>query len=217
MDLSSPMDAVVPSLEGQILRVLAATSRPMTASTIVRLVHRGSAPGVRVALRRLAGVGTIINDRIGKQYQYQANREHAAWPAIQAVVDFANGFPAQLDAKISQTVRDGLAGWPEATGNNADVTCAVFGSLARGTADAESDIDLVLVVPDATPPDMAEALSERLTARVGAFTGNQVNVLLLTAGQRDDLIKRGDALVDSWRRDARTVHGPELLNTPEEN
>ncbi|MET0423868.1 MAG: nucleotidyltransferase domain-containing protein [Actinoplanes sp.] len=207
MQLSDPMGAVVPSLEGQVLRVLAATTKPLATSAIIRLVQRGSGPGVRVALRRLTGVGTVINERVGNQHQYQANRDHAAWPAIQAAVDFATGFQGQLDAKISRTVRDGLAGRLERS-----VTCAVFGSLARGTADARSDVDLVLVVPDDTPADTAETLSDRLTEHIAAFTGNPVNVLLLTAGQRDDMIQRDDPLVHSWRSDARTVHGPDLLS-----
>lgn len=217
MDLGNPVGAVVPSLEGQILRVLAATTQPLATSTIIRLVQRGSAPGVRVALQRLTGVGTVINEQVGQQYQYRANRNHAAWPAIQAVVDFANGFQQQLDAKINQTVSDELVSWPEVTTNNGDVTCSIFGSTARRTADAQSDIDLVLVVPDTTPPDAAEALSERLTEHIGAFTGNSVNVLLLTADQRNDMIKRDDPLVHSWRSDARTVHGPDLLSLSEEN
>ncbi|GAB3224661.1 hypothetical protein GCM10027586_13200 [Kineococcus gypseus] len=203
MDLSDPMSAVIPSLEGQVLRVLAGTSHPLTASTVARLVSRGSVPGVRVALRRLTEVGTVLQDQVGRQYEYRANRAHAAWPAIQSAVDFADGFSASLDAEIARRVT-GTAG----TGG---VTCAVFGSTARGTAREDSDVDLVLVVPDDAPPALGEELSRRLTEDIASFTGNAVNVLLLSTGQRDEMVARDDGLVRSWHAEARTVHGPDLL------
>ncbi|WP_432535770.1 nucleotidyltransferase domain-containing protein [Kineococcus arenarius] len=208
MDLSNPISAVIPSLEGQVLRVLAGTSQPLTASTIARLVSRGSAPGVRVALRRLTATGTVVQDQVGSQYEYRANRTHAAWSAIQSAVDFANGFRTRLDAQIAHLVAEAAQG--------ARVTCAVFGSTARGTADADSDIDLLLVVPDDAPEVLTESLSRRVTEGVEAFTGNPANVLLLTAGQRDEMVGRDDALVRSWRAEARTVHGPALLPTAKE-
>ncbi|GAA4970991.1 nucleotidyltransferase domain-containing protein [Kineococcus glutinatus] len=215
MDLSDPVSAVIPTLEGQVLRVLAGTTRPMTASTIARLAARGSGPGVRVALQRLVDVGTVLQDRVGRQYEYRANRDHAAWPAIQAAVDFANGFRARLDAEIGRLIHDVTAHEAPDVGWGERVTCALFGSTARGTADAESDVDLVLVIPDGVPAESGEALSEHLSERITLFTGNPVNTLLLTTGQRDEMVSRDDALVRSWRVDARTVHGPDLLPVPE--
>lgn len=203
MDLSNPVSAVIPTLEGQILRVLARTTRPLTAPNIIRLVNRGSGPGIRVALTRLTDVGTVLGEQVGRQLQYEANRAHAAWPAIEAVVDFANGFARRLDGEISRLLDEAPDGDL--------VTCAVFGSTARGTADADSDIDLALVVPDDMPQARSDAIANDLTNGIEQFTGNATNVMVLTHAQRDDMVARGDALVGSWHADARTVHGPPLL------
>lgn len=210
MDLSDPVSAVIPTLEGQILRVLAATPQALTTSAVTRLVRRGSRQGVQVALHRLADVGTVTAEQVGSQYTYRANHQHAAWPAIQAVVDFTAGFASRFDAELSRLVDEAV----DRSAGNVDralVTCAVFGSVARRTATADSDVDLVLVLPDDTPADLGEDVSRHLSEGVESFTGNRTNVVLLTRTQRDAMVERGDPLVRSWREDARTVHGPHLL------
>ena len=46
MDLSDPISVVIPSLEGQVLRVLAHTTSPLSGSRIAELVTTGSNPVV---------------------------------------------------------------------------------------------------------------------------------------------------------------------------
>ena len=66
MDLSDPISVVIPSLEGQVLRVLAHTTTPLSGSRIAELVTTGSNPGIRTALGRLATPGgTVTVDGIG--------------------------------------------------------------------------------------------------------------------------------------------------------
>jgi hypothetical protein len=66
MDLSDPISVIIPSLEGQVLRVLAHTTTPLSGSRIADLVTTGSNPGIRTALGRLATPGgTVTVDGIG--------------------------------------------------------------------------------------------------------------------------------------------------------
>ncbi|MEI4272827.1 nucleotidyltransferase domain-containing protein [Klenkia sp. LSe6-5] len=174
----------------------------MTAPTIARLVRRGSEPGIRVALERLVATGTVLAERIGRQVEYRPNTDHAAWGAIAAAIHFADSFLDVLDAAIADTVAEaGLAAF---------VTCAVFGSVATGTAGPHSDIDLVLVVDD-DGEEAGHELSERLRARLVLLTGNEANILVLTRTMEADLVARQDPLADSWRENARTIVGPALL------
>ena len=54
MDFRNPINGIIPSLEGQVLRVLARTTTSLSGSRIAELVTTGSNPGVRTALTRLA-------------------------------------------------------------------------------------------------------------------------------------------------------------------
>jgi predicted nucleotidyltransferase len=55
----------------------------------------------------------------------------------------------------------------------------LFGSLARGDADADSDYDLLIVVPDDAPP---ECRRSRLAYEVLRGTGTPVDALVCTHG-----------------------------------
>ena len=86
MDLSNPVKAIIPSLEGEVYRVLARTTTPLSAVTVARLAEGGSTPGIRLALARLARQGTVIALPSGSSILYTANREHLLWFAIESAV-----------------------------------------------------------------------------------------------------------------------------------
>src|ERR1035437_8264153 len=66
MDLSDPISVIIPSLEGQVLRVLDHATTRLSGSRIADLVTTGSNPGIRTALGRLATPGgTVTVDGIG--------------------------------------------------------------------------------------------------------------------------------------------------------
>ena len=67
MDLSNPISAIVPSLEGQVLRVLAHSTEPLSGSRVAELATTGSNPGVRTALNRLVRHGTVHGERANDQ------------------------------------------------------------------------------------------------------------------------------------------------------
>src|SRR6266508_1038245 len=59
VDVAHPIRAVVPTLDGPVLEVLARTTRPLTGREIHRLAETGSPNGVRLALTRLSGQGLV--------------------------------------------------------------------------------------------------------------------------------------------------------------
>src|ERR1035437_8097443 len=90
MDLSDPISVIIPSLEGQVLRVLAHTTTPLSGSRIAALVTTGSNPGIRTALGRLVHQGTVLARRSGPSILYTANRDHLIWPTIEHTVQTAD-------------------------------------------------------------------------------------------------------------------------------
>lgn len=200
MDLSNPVSAVIPTLEGRVLLVLSRASAPLSGSRVATLVPGASNPGVRKALGRLVEQGTVLAERSSHAVLYRANRDHLAWGAIEHALDFASTVEQVLGEKIAEQVAQHL-GLRDAE----RTTIALYGSTARGTGDEHSDIDLVLL----TPVD-DEPLVRDVTTRVEQWTGNPCSVYELTPERLSDLVRRGDPIVRSWLDDAVTLRGPDL-------
>lgn len=99
MDLGSPITSIVASLDGEILSVLAGTTRPLTGRDVQRLVRRGSQSGVSSALARLEQHGILDVVAAGSSNLYTLNRDHVAasavtnWPPCDLGSSTASGTP----------------------------------------------------------------------------------------------------------------------------
>jgi hypothetical protein len=205
LDFTDPVTAIVPSLEGRVLVVLARAVQPLSGSRIAELIPDASNPGVRTALRRMLHHGVVQAQPSGHAILYSANREHLAWPAIQAVVDYATNVDTALRARITAVADREL---PEV--DRPRTTIALYGSVARGQARPGSDVDLVVLSPDGADHDATERLILALTVEVPAWTGNPCSVYDLTRARLQQLVADGDPMVASWRQDAITIAGPNL-------
>lgn len=88
----------------------------------------------------------------------------------------------------------------------------IFGSFARGEADAESDIDTLLVRPTGTSEsdEAWSATVQQWIDRVGDVSGNRVEVLEV---DEDDVPARLDGGGSVWqeiKRDGLMIHGAPL-------
>ena len=134
MDLSRPYSAVAPTLDLDVLTVLAGTTGELTGRDVARLARRGSQRGVQRVLDRLVQHGLVSTRTAGRARMYRLNRDHLAAPAVELVADMRG----ELIARLRELIR----AWripPE--------RAFLFGSAARGDGDTESDIDILLVRP----------------------------------------------------------------------
>jgi predicted nucleotidyltransferase len=205
MDFTNPIAAVVPSLEGRILIVLARAAQPLSGSRVADLVPEASNSGVRIALRRMVEQGVVLAQPSSHAILYSANRQHLAWSAIEAVVDYATNADTALRERIAA-----LADTELSERDRSRTTIALYGSVARGQARPDSDIDLVVLAPDDAEPAAVERLVLALTAGVPRWTGNLCSVYDLTHSRLRELIDAGDPIVPSWKDDAITLTGPNL-------
>jgi predicted nucleotidyltransferase len=202
VDLTHPIQAIIPTLDGPVLEVLARTTRPMTGREVHRLAGRGSANGVRLALTRLAEQGVVHAEQRSTATYYSANRDHLAWPAVETLTSLRRTLLEQLRAELES--------WQCAV-----VHASLFGSAARGDGDARSDIDLLLVRPDDIEEDAlpwAEQV-DRLRRHVGIWTGNRCHAFQVDRARLAEHVEAGDPLIDSWLSDAITLAGPDLRRT----
>lgn len=196
MDVGRPIAAVVPTLDGPALEVLARTTRPLTGREVHRLAGVGSESGIRLVLNRLAEQGLVDADQAGQATLYTANRDHLAWPAVERLT--------QLRQELLQRLGDLAASWPVKP-----MAVAVFGSAVRGDGDVASDID-VLVIRSDSEQEVWEAQIDGLRDSVAAWTGNPCQVYDLTESEYHQHAQSGEPLAKEWRRDAVIVFGTPL-------
>jgi predicted nucleotidyltransferase len=119
---------------------------------------RHSLGAVQQALRDLERLGLVITDSVGRAGVHRINEDHEAVAALRSLAS-----PLDMLARV---VREEA---PEAQ------AVIVFGSIARGEAHADSDIDLVVVAPEGW--EGRGDLRERVHTRLG----NDCDVLHFTA------------------------------------
>jgi Nucleotidyltransferase domain len=174
MDVARPYAAVTPSLEGDVLVVLAGTTQALTGARVAQLVRRGTERGVQKALDRLVDQGIVERKPAGRAYLHVLNREHLAAPIAEAL--------AGLRAALLARLRDEFANWDPGPAH-----ASMFGSAARGDGDTESDIDLLVVRPttvDEEDPVWREQL-DRLALHVESWTGNHAGIIELDEAELD--------------------------------
>jgi predicted nucleotidyltransferase len=186
------------ALEGEVLSVLAGTTRPLTGRQIARLASHGSDRGVRLALNRLAEQGLVDTVEAPPAVLYSLNRDHIAAPIALEL--------AGLRAELFRRLRSALGDWQVPP-----LHASMFGSAARGEGDASSDIDLLVVRPanvDSEDRAWRNQLHE-LAAAVERWTGNHAGIAEVAEDELSQLARQRPPIADELERDAITLAGPE--------
>lgn len=165
MNFRRPLQVVTPTLDGDVLVVLSRADQELTGRDVHRLVGHSSEQGVRRVLNRLVGQGLVIRGQAGRAQLFTFNRQHLAAPHVIRL--------AGLRGDLIERLRDTIAHW-ELKPRNA----LLFGSVARGEATAESDIDLLLIRPKGSADSSVwEDQSLALQRSASGWTGNDARLL----------------------------------------
>lgn len=169
--------AIVASrVKAEIFRLLFGLRRPeLHLREIVR--QSGLSLGtVQQELKGLAGVGLLKSRRDGNRVYFSANPEHPAHRELCALVLKTNGLAGVL-AKALTTPEVQLA--------------FVFGSIARGETQAESDVDLMVIGPIGL-----RGLTQLLSG-VAEVVGREINPHILTPEEFRERKRSKDHFVTS--------------------
>ncbi len=148
------IEALLPKVRREILGLLFSNpDQEFYQRQIVRATEGGKG-AVERELHALTTAGIILRERRGNMAYYRANRECPIYPELHGLMIKTAGVADVIRAELSRVPSLKLA--------------FIFGSMARGTADVRSDVD-VLVVGEAPFADISAALlaaQERLGREV---------------------------------------------------
>ena len=180
-------DALFTKTQQRVLAVLfGAPDRSFYLNEIVRLSGAGNG-AVHRELARLLACGMLTAGLIGNQKHFQANRAAPIFDEVRGIVLKTFGLVDVLRARLM----------PIAEG----ITAAfVYGSIAKGTDKAASDIDLMIVSDTRSYPDVLDAIGD-----LSGSLGREVNPSLYRHVEFEKKASEDDGFL------SRVLEGPKLF------
>lgn len=205
MDFKHPLRVVTPTLDGDVLALLAGAEEEFSGRRIHRLLGYGSEQGVRKAVERLVDQGVALRRQAGRAKLYRLNRNHVAAAHIEGL--------ATLRMQLVQRLRRAITSW-----TSPPRAVLLFGSVARGEAGPHSDLDLLVIRGSAVDEESPEWLEQLATLEREAteWTGNDTRILeygedeLADGGVEpviEEALADGIELCGSRRRFRRVIEG----------
>ena len=197
MDVSKPFTAISPSVDADVLVVLAGSTKPRSGRELARRAGRSNT-GVQHVLDRLVEHGLVSREEVGRTFLYELNRDHLLAPVVEQM--------AGARAELVRRLRDAIDGWEIPPAH-----ASLFGSAARGDGDASSDIDLLVVRPADVDPDDAGWCGQvdGLADLVRRWTGNNAGIAEVSEGELPRLRKDRPPVVEEVSEDAVDLAGEE--------
>jgi predicted nucleotidyltransferase len=160
------------SIKVDLLRVLLRSeSRSLSGRELAKLV-RASPSQVNLHLGQLAVQGLLHSETVGRVHVWRPVVDHVLFRPLKTLFELEDSLFNSLKAEIGESLR----------GKRIE-RAVIFGSVARGTEEDSSDIDLFVETPGiAEKEDVAEMLS-RASLRFALRYGNPLSSLVLTTAE----------------------------------
>ena len=168
------------------MEVLLRTDAPLTGRQVHALIRPSySLWTVQEALKVLTQLGLVRTRTMGRSGVHTINEEHVSIPPLRRLLD-----PI---AALTDTVRKAVSDEVEAV--------ILFGSIARGEATIESDIDLAVLAAAGWDgrSDLEDAVRDRL--------GNDCDVLVFTREDFDRGAETGEPVIREILAHGVALHG----------
>ncbi len=138
-------DALFSGVQQRVLALLfGQPDRRFQSAELIRLARSGTG-AVHREVSRLAQAGWVVVSRSGNQKHYQANRSCPAFPELYGLVMKTVAVVEPLRQALSRRSKDIRAAF-------------VYGSIAKRTDKAGSDVDLMVISDRLRYPDLLEIL-----------------------------------------------------------
>jgi biotin operon repressor len=198
VDLSLPYTVALSKTDGEVLSVLAGTTRPLGGREVARLAGV-SQNGAWRALRRLVDQGVVIEQAAGgRSLLYTLNRDHIAAEPIITLT--------RLRSILIERLKERLGGWEVQP-----IHASIFGSAARGDGDTESDIDILVIRPrDVEEEDERwRSQIDSLAGAIQSWTGNHAGIAEISERDLARLRRERPPVIENVNADGITLIGDE--------
>jgi predicted nucleotidyltransferase len=180
-------DALFTPVQQRVLALLfGQPGRSFRSTEVIALADSGTGAAHR-QLTRLAESGLVTVTRVGNQKHYQANPDSPVFEELRGLVVKSVGLAGPLTEAL-EPFRDRIQ------------AAFVYGSIAKGSDTAQSDIDLMVVSDDLAYPDVYSALQE-----TEMKLGRSVHVNLMTAAEWRRKLADGNPFVTKVQAQPRIV------------
>ena len=193
--MARPVQALIPGVQGRILAVLAGTTAELNLRTVAELAGVSIAQASRV-LPELVALGVVERRDVPPSALFRWVPEHVAARAIGLLRD------------ARQVIFDDMASHAGEI-EPPPVSVVVFGSVATGTAEASSDLDVLVVRPSGVSVDddrWRDSL-DRWVGRVRRSSGNAVQLLEESEPDARRRLRGSTPLWGDIRREGVAVFG----------
>ncbi|HEX9816821.1 MAG TPA: nucleotidyltransferase domain-containing protein [Candidatus Thermoplasmatota archaeon] len=180
------------SLQVRLLRLLHRDPKKFWTEREAARAIEAPAPSARKVFRRLEALGLLEVRQAGRAHLVRPRQDLGITKEIQR----AFTREASMVGEIWAAVRDACP---------VNVSCYLFGSTARGTAQRGSDIDLLVTGRDKKATRTA---ADEVRRAIRSYAPIPINVVALS--HRELRLARFGALVANIRRDGRRLAGPEI-------
>ena len=174
---SNLTDALFSKVQRCVLGLLYGNpDRSFYANELFRLAGSGTGAVVR-ELAKLADSGLVTVNKIGNQKHYQANRDAPIFDELRGIVLKTFG--------MADVLRQGLLPL------SSQISVAfVYGSVAKGTDTAKSDIDVMVIGDDLAYPEVYSALMP-----IEKQLGRKINPSIYSNGDVLQKLKKGNTFL----------------------
>ena len=150
--------------------------RSFYANELFRLAGSGTGAVVR-ELAKLADSGLVTVNKIGNQKHYQANRDAPIFEELRGIVLKTFG--------MADVLRQGLLPL-----SSTIAVVFIYGSVAKGTDTARSDVDVMVIGDDIAYPEVYSALMP-----VEEQLGRKINPSIYSNEDMQRKLKKGNAFL----------------------
>ena len=186
MRFDEPFGGIIPGARGAVLAALLRTGTPLTGRQVHNLVRdQFSLWPVQEALKDLARLGLVTSETVGRAGVHSINEEHIAVPPLRTLLSPL----AALKTVVQEVVDDRVK------------AVIVFGSVGRGEAGPDSDIDLAVIAKAGW--DGRVALEDAVRSRLG----NDCDVLVFSTAEFTRLAAEGEPVVAGILNDGLALTG----------
>lgn len=198
MNLTEPSDLVMPRATASVYRVLIGADASFSVRQLARLAEV-SAPRAAEIVNRASERGLILVEQAGRSRMCRFNGEHLA---ANAIIDLVT-----LRQRIFRELENEILAW-----GIQPLHASLFGSAARGSGDTASDLDVLIVRPEAVAENIWDEQKFASGIRLMTKIGNHVSWFDISVAELKTASDAAEPILSRWKDEGIRLSGPPLLN-----